>query len=51
MSYINACMWNLEKVAEMILFAKQKYRHRSREKNVWKPRGRKRRWDKLGAWD
>ena len=32
--YINAYMWNLRKLMQMILFAKQKQRHRCREKNM-----------------
>ena len=36
--YISVYMWNRENV-QMNRFAEQKLRHRSREKNVWTPRG------------
>ena len=45
-------------MVQMNQFAEQKLRHRSREKNVWTPKGGKRlgggwRWwcDELGDWD
>ena len=34
MSYINAYLWNLEKVVSMNLFAGKEWRHRCRERTV-----------------
>ena len=47
-SYINAYMWNLEKVVQMILFAKQKQRHRCREQTYGYQGGQLGGWDEFG---
>ena len=49
-SYINTYMWNLKKLVQMILFTKQKQRHRQRTK-MWIPREEESGWDELGDWD
>ena len=50
-SYMNAHTWNLEKWY-VILLAKQKWRHRHREKrDRWTQRGQGEGWDELEDWD
>ena len=48
---MNAHTWNLEKWY-VILLAKQKWRHRHREKrDRWTQRGQGEGWDELEDWD
>ena len=48
-SYINAYMWNLQKLVQTILFTKQKQRHRRREQTYGYQGGKG--GCKLGDWD
>ena len=46
----NAYMWNQEKMAQMITFAKQKQRHRCREQ-TYGCQGEREGCEELGDWD
>ena len=47
--YINAYIWNLEKMVTMILYVRPQKRHRCIEQSFGLC-GRGRRWDDLGEW-